>query len=61
MDYDRMTKEQLLVELAERGIECFDEIDRKSTLIAALKDDDQYAIDFPTAYVTPSKKVWSNV
>jgi len=47
--YEKMTKVELLAELAERGISYFDEEDASSILIEALYQDDEYAQEFPEA------------
>lgn len=59
MRYEKMSKEQLLNELMDRGISIFTEDDSKQTLIEALYQEDLYENEYPDVRPTsPRQNEW---
>lgn len=57
--YEKMTKEQLLNELLDRGITLFNLEDSKSIMIETLYQEDEYENKFPQSIESyPKKNDW---
>lgn len=57
--YEKMSKAELIFELLERGISCFDEEDSRETMIEALYQEDAFINDYPeTKHYVPRKSEW---
>ena len=59
MKYERMTKVQLVDELANRGVVVYDCQDDKRVLVQALREEDVYEEKYPTAYLKPTQGTWN--
>lgn len=51
MRYEKMSKEQLINELLDRGINIFTDLDSKETLIEALYQEDEFESEYSEAEV----------